>query len=84
MTEAILVLEDGRVFRGESYGAVGEPANIVLVDPAASRTIDARDTASLSRNNPYAGLTLPGTIVATFLRGRPTVQDRTLVEGVMA
>ncbi|GAA1414659.1 glutamine-hydrolyzing carbamoyl-phosphate synthase small subunit [Catellatospora coxensis] len=24
MTEAILVLEDGRVFRGESYGAVGE------------------------------------------------------------
>ena len=24
MTEAILVLEDGRVFRGESYGALGE------------------------------------------------------------
>ena len=24
MTEAILVLEDGRVFRGESYGAIGE------------------------------------------------------------
>ena len=24
MTEAVLVLEDGRVFRGESYGAVGE------------------------------------------------------------
>ena len=58
---------------------VGEPANIVLVDPAATRTIDARDTASLSRNNPYAGLTLPGEVVATFLRGRPTVRDRVLV-----
>ncbi|WP_456698431.1 dihydroorotase [Aeromicrobium sp. P5_D10] len=64
--------------------AVGEPANIVLVDPAATRTIDPRDTASLSRNNPYAGLTLPGEIVATFLRGNPTVQDRALVEGVNA
>lgn len=63
---------------------VGEPANIVLVDPAATRTIDPRDTASLSRNNPYAGLTLPGEIVATFLRGNPTVQDRALVEGVNA
>ncbi len=63
---------------------VGEPANIVLVDPAATRVIDARDTASLSRNNPYAGLTLPGEVVATFLRGRPTVRDRALVEGVTA
>ncbi|MCL8252575.1 dihydroorotase [Aeromicrobium fastidiosum] len=59
--------------------AVGEPANIVLVDPAATRTIDPRDTASLSRNTPYAGLTLPGEVVATFLRGRPTVRDRALV-----
>jgi dihydroorotase len=59
--------------------AVGEPANLVLVDPAATRTIDARDTASLSRNNPYAGRTLPGEVVATFLRGRPTVLDRVLV-----
>ena len=61
---------------------MGEPANIVLVDPLATRLIDARDTASLSRNNPYAGLTLPGEVVATFLRGRPTVQDRKLIEAV--
>jgi dihydroorotase len=74
----------GRVTNQGRPIAVGEPANLVLVDPAATRTIDARDTASLSRNNPYAGLTLPGEVVATFLRGRPTVQDRTLVEGVMA
>jgi dihydroorotase len=69
----------GRVSHQGRPLEVGEPANIVLVDPAATRTIDARDTASLSRNNPYSGLTLPGEVVATFLRGRPTVRDRALV-----
>jgi dihydroorotase len=55
--------------------AVGEPANLVLHDPTASRLIDPVETASLSRNNPYAGHKLPGRVVATFLRGRPTVLD---------
>ena len=32
-------------------------------------------SASLSRNTPYAGLELPGRVVATFLRGRATVLD---------
>ena len=71
--------EIGRVTNQGRPLAVGEPANIVLVDPAATRTIDPRDTASLSRNTPYAGLTLPGEVVATFLRGTPTVRDRVLV-----
>ena len=30
MTEAILVLEDGRVFHGESYGAVGETVGEIV------------------------------------------------------
>jgi dihydroorotase len=55
--------------------AVGEPANIVLYDPAATRVVDPTETASLSRNTPYAGMELPGRVVATFLRGRPTVLD---------
>ena len=54
---------------------VGAPANIVLVDPAARRTIDPYALASRSRNTPYAGRDLPGAVVATFLRGRPTVLD---------
>ena len=61
---------------GERHGrplAAGEPANLVLLDPAARRTVDPADLASLSRNTPYAGTTLPGQVVATFLRGRPTV-----------
>jgi dihydroorotase len=52
---------------------VGAPANVVLYDPAASRVVDPADSASLSRNTPYAGMELPGKIVATFLRGRATV-----------
>ncbi|MEZ0579966.1 dihydroorotase [Nocardioides sp. MH1] len=60
---------------------VGGPANIVLYDPAATRTIVASESASLSRNTPYAGMDLPGRIEATFLRGRPTVLDGKLWEG---
>ena len=43
--------------------------------PRATRVVDAAETASLSRNTPYAGRELPGRVVATFLRGRATVLD---------
>ena len=55
--------------------AAGEPANVVLYDPAARRTVDPAESASLSRNTPYRGMELPGRVVATFLRGVPTVLD---------
>jgi dihydroorotase len=55
--------------------AVGTPANLTLVDPSARRVVDPGELASRSRNTPYAGTTLPGRIVATFLRGEPTVLD---------
>jgi dihydroorotase len=55
--------------------AAGEPANLTLVDPAARRQVDPAELASRSRNTPYAGMTLPGRVVATFLRGEPTVLD---------
>jgi len=55
--------------------AAGEPANLVLLDPAASRDVRQGDTVSLSRNTPYAGRTLPGSVRWTFLRGRATVGD---------
>jgi dihydroorotase len=67
-----------RIGRLSDHGrpiAVGEPANVVLYDPSATRTIEASEMASLSRNTPYAGMELPGRVVATFLRGRPTVLD---------
>ena len=55
--------------------AVGEPANVTLVDPAAPWTVDPGQLASLSHNTPYAGRELPARVMATFLRGRPTVLD---------
>jgi dihydroorotase len=55
--------------------APGSPANLVLYDPAASSAVDPTTHASRSRNSPFAGLTLPGQVVGTFLRGRATVLD---------
>ena len=54
---------------------VGAPANLVLYDPAASRVVEASTLQSLSRNTPYRGMQLPGSVTATFLRGRATVLD---------
>lgn len=53
--------------------AAGEPATLVVVDPAAQITVDPHALASLSRNTPYGGMTLPARVVSTWLRGRPTV-----------
>jgi dihydroorotase len=55
--------------------AKGRPANLTLVDPAARWTVEPANLASRSRNTPYAGTTLPARVVATFLRGEPTVLD---------
>jgi len=63
--------------------AVGEPANLVLVDPAATWTVRGADFASLSGNTPFEGMELPGRVVATFLRGRPTVRDGVLASSAV-
>lgn len=55
--------------------AQGEPANLVLVDPAARWRVDPEAMASAGRNTPFRGRTLPGRVVATFYRGHPTVLD---------
>ena len=58
----------------------GEPANLTLLDPAASRTIEPDALHSRSRNTPFAGLKLPGAVHATFLRGTATVLDGKVVD----
>ncbi|NUP74735.1 MAG: dihydroorotase, partial [Sinomonas sp.] len=58
--------------------AEGEPANLVLIDPAARWTVDPAAQATKGRNSPFAGRELPGRVVATFFRGHPTVLDRVL------
>jgi dihydroorotase len=64
-----------RLTRSASQGrpiAVGEPANLVLVDPSARAVVDRDNSASKSRNNPYHGRELPDPVVATVWAGRIT------------
>ncbi|WP_026930523.1 dihydroorotase [Glycomyces tenuis] len=66
-----------------AHGRDPEPgleANFTLVDPSQSWTVVPSELASLSQNTPYAGMELPVTIQATFLRGRATVLDGKLTE----
>ncbi|MCM6776783.1 dihydroorotase [Nocardia sp. CDC159] len=55
--------------------AVGEPANLVLVDPETEWTVRATELASISNNTPFEAMTLPARVTATFLRGRITARD---------
>lgn len=64
-----------RLCQAEGHGrplAAGEPANVTLVDPRRPWIVDPRGTASRSHNSPFGGIELPGTVMATFLRGVPT------------
>ncbi|PVC90402.1 dihydroorotase [Streptomyces sp. CS131] len=64
--------------RLEGHGrpvSAGEPANLMLVDPAYRGAVDPAGFASRSRNTPYEGRELPGRVTHTFLRGRATVVD---------
>ncbi|MBW3070228.1 dihydroorotase [Actinomyces sp. 594] len=55
--------------------AVGERANLAVVDPGVRRVVDPDAQWTRSSNTPYAGMELPGRVMATFLHGRPTVLD---------
>ena len=66
----------GRVAGHGQPVAAGGPAHITLYDPAAApEAVNPATHASKSRNSPFAGMALPGRVVATFLRGTATVLD---------
>jgi dihydroorotase len=70
----------GMTKQGQEVQA-GSPANLVLIDPKASRII--RDGGqSKSSNQPYVGMTLPGSVIHTLFRGSFTVRNSALVERV--
>jgi dihydroorotase len=63
---------------GDLHGGpieAGRPANLCVIDPTATWTVDAAKLASRSRNTPYAGRTLTGRVRHTFLWGEPVVLD---------
>ncbi|MFN3706919.1 dihydroorotase [Microcella sp.] len=79
----VLSTTPARIGRLSGYAAplaVGEPAHVTLVDPAASRTWSPSELRGRSRNTPYTGITLPGRVVATVHGGVPTVLDGALVD----
>jgi dihydroorotase len=53
---------------------VGEPANLVVVDPDSEWQVNGPALASRSANTPYGAMTLPATVTATLLRGKITAQ----------
>ncbi len=55
--------------------AEGRPANLCVIDPAATWVVDAGALASRARNTPYAGRKLTGRVHHTLLRGEPVVID---------
>jgi dihydroorotase len=55
--------------------AEGAPANLCVVDPAATWTVDAARLASRSRNTPYAGWTFTGRNRHTIVAGDAVVVD---------
>jgi len=50
--------------------AVGAPADVTVVDPAAAWTADPSRFKSKSRNTPFAGWSMQGQVVCTFVAGR--------------
>ena len=64
-----------RLTRSATQGrpiALGEPANLVLVDASSRSIVDRDASASKSRNNPYHGRELPDPVIATIWAGRVT------------
>jgi dihydroorotase len=53
----------------------GSPADLVLIDPDAEWTVDPAAFYSKGRSTPFAGTTVTGRVLATFLGGEITHLD---------
>jgi dihydroorotase len=72
--------EIGRLENHSHAFEQGAPANLTLVDPAASSVFTADRLAGKSSNSPYLDLTLSGSVRWTFHHGYPTLRDGVVVE----
>ena len=64
-----------RIGRYSDHGqeiAVGNVANLTVINPTQSVRVDRDRVASRSRNTPFHGMELQGVVTATFFRGSPT------------
>ncbi|MGA3146201.1 MAG: dihydroorotase [Acidimicrobiales bacterium] len=62
---------------GDQGGPIvpGAAANLCVIDPAATWTVDVAALASRSHNSPYGGRKLTGRVRHTVFRGEPVVVD---------
>ena len=52
--------------------AVGEPANLTVVDPGKTWTVRGEELASKASNTPYEDMEMSVSVAATVLRGKVT------------
>jgi len=66
-----------RIYRMKGKGAlaVGYDADIAVVDPALTRTVDPATLESFADYSPYEGMSFTGWPVATYVRGRCIMRD---------
>ncbi|MEH3128332.1 MAG: dihydroorotase [Mycolicibacterium neoaurum] len=55
--------------------AVGEPANLTVVDPNTTWTVTGSSLASRSDNTPFESMELPAKVTLTLLRGKITARN---------
>jgi dihydroorotase len=78
----LLSTTPARILGLDAHGgplAAGRPANIVVFDPSVAWRIDPSEFHSRSRNTPFGGRMVAGTVVRTFFGGIPTAMDRRAV-----
>ena len=77
----VVATTPARLFGLERKGAieVGRDADVVLVDPAARRTLRASDLHHTSDYTPYEGLAVAGAVRSVFVRGRAVIRDGAFV-----
>ena len=71
--------EIGRLQGHPTAIEVGQPADIVLVDPSGTSTFSADHLRGQSVNSPFLGMELPGRVAYTLRRGYLTVDDGRVV-----
>jgi dihydropyrimidinase len=77
----VLATTPARRFGLKRKGAIeaGRDADLVLLDPAARRTIRAADLHHSSDYTPYEGLEVTGAVRSVFVRGRAVIRDGAFV-----
>ena len=77
----LLATTPARRFGFGRKGAIeaGRDADLVLFDPATTRTIRATDLHHTSDYTPYEGLEVRGAVRSVLVRGRPVIRDGTFV-----